>query len=39
MMCHWMERCCVVLGILYEAMRTELLSGNDLRIDERSGAT
>jgi len=34
MMCHWMKRCCVVLGILYEAMRTELLSGNYLQIDE-----
>ena len=34
MMCHWMKRCCVVLGILYEAMRAELLSGNYLQIDE-----
>lgn len=33
MMCHWMKRCCVVLGILYEAMRAELLSGNYLQID------
>ena len=34
LMCHWMKRCCVVLGILYEAMRAELLSGNYLQIDE-----
>ncbi|NLT71351.1 MAG: transposase [Verrucomicrobiaceae bacterium] len=39
MMCHWMKRCCIVLGILYEAMRVELLSGNYLQIDERSAAT
>jgi transposase len=33
-MCHWMKRCAVLLGILYEALRLELLSGNYLQIDE-----
>gem|GEM_PF-1007790 len=39
LMCHWMKRCGVVLGILYEARRAELLSGNYLQIDEWSRAT
>ena len=33
-MCHWLKRCAVILGILYEAMRQELISGNYLQIDE-----
>lgn len=34
LMCHWMKRCASILGILYEALRLELLSGNYLQIDE-----
>lgn len=34
LMCHWMKRIAVILGILYEALRLELLSGNYLQIDE-----
>ena len=33
-MCHWIKRCAEILGVLYEAMRLELLSGNYLQIDE-----
>lgn len=33
-MCHWMKRCATILGVLYEALRLELLSGNYLQIDE-----
>jgi len=33
-MCHWMKRCAVLLGVLYEALRIKLLSGNYLQVDE-----
>jgi transposase len=34
LMCHWMKRCAVILGILYEALRQQLISSNYLQIDE-----
>jgi len=33
-MCHWLKRCAVILGILYEALRRELIDGNYLQMDE-----
>lgn len=33
-MCQWMKRCAVLLGMLYEILRKELVSGNYLQIDE-----
>jgi transposase len=33
-MCHWMKRCAAILGVLYEALRQQLISQNYLQIDE-----
>lgn len=33
-MCHWLKRCTVILGILYEAIRQELMEGDYIQCDE-----
>jgi transposase len=33
-MCQWMKRCAMILGMLYEILRKELVSGKYLQIDE-----
>ena len=33
-MCHWLKRCSVILGMLYDAIRQELVEGDYIQCDE-----